>query len=604
MEFPHAVPGSVLKVEKYRDEASGMIKTKIGGVVHPTEDLTLWEGIENQNRLSRIGHLSEQVESKRLVMGPADLLPVVVYPKYPEITYPDKTRTPKEVLIAASFSAASVRPLVDLADLEARNGLSGCVQADGGKAICNASRVQLGSLKSDAGVGAVVEYKDEAKASVDLSTLANSGYNPGPVPGGAGLGVHAATFEAGLSAKMLNCLGVTATYDVLTTINPGEIRHSESAFRTLVAAAPSASFYHRKSLTFDGTDDVNYIVNNGIQTVSMSVARGALTPYRSTYPEFLTVDDFAYRYPYPVFATITYNSGYQYEVNWQCYNAISVGNVRHTNETTYEMAECMQAKNPPPVYGFCISGSGADCAGDREMPHVVAPGIPESGTDFAFTCIDGGGNNGCGTSWSAPVVNGIAADVIAADSRMAGWPEKVRATLILTAQNVEGGDWTVGGDERDGTGVVSGSEAIAFAQSHTSVYPGNAAVEKGMTASSMSAADFTAGNKRFNLQVPNPKPSGKHLRVVLTWDSNPIVGGSTNALSDLDLVVQTNAGTQSSSSWDNNVEVVDVPAANLSAGGSYYIDVAPYANRIPASGSRTNYFYYSLAWEWVKDHAP
>jgi hypothetical protein len=201
-------------------------------------------------------------------------------------------------------------------------------------------------------------------------------------------------------------------------------------------------------------------------------------------------------------------------------------------------------------------------------------------------------------------VNGLAADVIAADSRMAGWPEKVRATLILTAQNVEGGDWTVGGDERDGAGVVSGSEAIAFAQSHTSVSPGNSAVEKGMTAGSMSAADFNGGNKRFNFQVPNPKPSGKHLRAVLTWDSNPIVGGSTNALSDLDLVVQTNAGNQSSSSWDSNVEVVDVPAANLTTGGSYYIDVAPYANRIPASGSRANYFYYSLAWEWVKDHAP
>jgi hypothetical protein len=82
------------------------------------------------------------------------------------------------------------------------------------------------------------------------------------------------------------------------------------------------------------------------------------------------------------------------------------------------------------------------------------------------------------------------------------------------------------------------------------------------------------------------------------------VGGSTNALSDLDLTVQSNVGTQTSSSWDSNVEVVDVAAGNLTAGGSYYIDISPYANRIPASGSRTNFFYYAIAWGWVKDHAP
>jgi hypothetical protein len=239
--------------------------------------------------------------------------------------------------------------------------------------------------------------------------------------------------------------------------------------------------------------------------------------------------------------------------------------------------------------------------GDREMPHIVVPGYPHTGTTFATTCLEGSGSLNCGTSWSAAIGNGMAASVIAADSRMVSWPEKVRATLILTAQNVESGDWLVSGDERDGTGVVSGSEAVSFAQNHSSVSLNNTAVVSGMHASSLYATDF-GSNKRFNFLVPNPKPSGKHLRAVLTWDSNPDVNAGTNALSDLDLIVQHNNGTSYSSSWDSNVEVVDIPAANLTAGSSYYIDVSAFMNRIPTTG--TNYFYYAVAWTWVKDHAP
>jgi hypothetical protein len=314
------------------------------------------------------------------------------------------------------------------------------------------------------------------------------------------------------------------------------------------------------------------------------------------------MDQMAYTYPYPVFTNPSGNKGYGYEVNWQCYNAVSVGNVRHTNNSTYEMADCTQAKNPPPRYGSsCISGTGPNCAGDREMPPLVAPGFPYTGSAFDNGCTEGLGTLACGSSLSAPLVNGISASVIAADSRMLSWPEKVRATLILTAQNVESGDWTISGDGRDGTGVVSGAEALSFAKDHTSVSPNNAAVVSGMHGSSLYATDF-GSSKRFNFLVPNPKPAGKHLRVVLTWDSNPDVNAGTNALSDLDLIAQHNSGTSFSSSWESNVEVVDIPAANLTAGSSYYIDVNPYMSRIPSTG--TNYFYYVVAWTWVKDHAP
>ncbi|HKP94594.1 MAG TPA: hypothetical protein VJ385_02445 [Fibrobacteria bacterium] len=603
MEFPVALPGAVLKMEKALDPATGKVVLKKSGVLFSKQDLLSLESQEAQASRSQLGSLSAGLKAKVERMGSSDKVRIVLHAKYPPISYPDKTRYSPEQLRASSKAAAELAPVVSLEKLAARYGMQS-MEVDGtGKAVCLVGRTQLEAMKSDEDVGGMEEFREEVGASVELATLSASAYNPGSVPSGAGSGVHAATFEWGLTSSFLSCLGISATWDASTTSDQDDIRHTHAMFRTLVSTAPSAIFYHRKSLTFDGSSDVNYIIDNAIQTVSLSRSRGETVAFHSTYAEFLVMDDFAYRYPYPVFVNPASNWGYQYETNWQCYNAISVGNVRHTSNNTYELANCTQTKNPPPVYGSCIAGNGANCARDREMPHLVVPGIPSSGSDFATTCLGGSGTVGCGTSLSASIGNGIAADIIAADGRLNGWPEKVRATMILTAQNVDGGYWSDSTDGRDGSGVVSGSDAVSFAQNHTSVSPGNTATEKGMTANSIYASDFSAANKRFNYLVPNPKPSGKHLRVVLTWDSNPIVGGGTNALSDMDLTVQVNGTTQGSYSWNSNIEVVDVDAGSLTAGSSYYIDVDPFINRIPASGSRTNFFYYAIAWAWVKDHA-
>lgn len=605
-EFQHALPGKILKSQKVLDPVTGKVKIEL--VVDGAEtklDLVSLENQEFSAKRAQNGSLSPELMRKVDSLNPLQSVKVAIHLKYPPISYPDKTRHSPEALIASSIAATAVAPIGNLNVVAMRNALLGIETRGPGIAIANVTKTQLQSLRLDPDVGSVVSINDEALLSPELTTLAPSAYNPGSVPSGSGSGVNVATFETGLTSGFLSCIGVTpVSWDANNSSIVFDIRHSNGTFRTLVSAAPSANFYHRRTSVYDGANDVNFLINNAIQTVSMSVARGSSTPYHSTHAEFLVMDDFAYRYPYPVFVNPTANLGYQYEVNWQGYNGISVGNVRHTGNATYDMADCTHAKNPPPVYGSCISGSGSNCAGDREMPHLVIPGIPYTGTSFATTCLEGSGTMNCGTSWSAAVGNGMAANVIAADSRMSGWPEKVRATLILTAQNVDGGDWYANTDGRDGAGVVSGSEAVSFAQNHTSVSVGGAAAEKGMMAGSLYATDFSASNKRFNYVVPNPKPSGKHLRVVLTWDSNPIVGGSTNALSDIDLTVQTNSGTSGAYSWDNNVEVVDVAAAGLTAGSSYYIDVDPVINRIPASGSRTIFTYYAIAWAWVKDDAP
>ncbi len=606
LEYPLSLPGQIFKVHKALDSASGKIwvESDLGQSLSPI-GIREREVLEERVEQSQRGKLSRELSRNILSMNSSETKRVKIILRYPPIAYPDKTKGNSASLAAASWSAANLAPVAEMGDIAARHGLGLLNTSGSGNGIVFATKAQLLELQGDGDIAAVEESNDEFSASPELTTLAPSAYNPGPVPSGAGYNVNAATFEFGLSQGFLNCIGVTPVlWDAYTTSNLTDQRHSEAVFRCLAAAAPSANFYHRRSLVFDGTSDVNYLLNNSIQTVSISQTRGGTSPYRSTYSEFLTMDDFAYRSPYPVFVTPSANAGYQYECNWQGYNGISVGNVRHTDNSTFEFADCTQTKNPPPVYGSCISGSGADCAGDREMPIVVAPGIPYTGTTFATTCLDGQGGLNCGTSFSAPIANGIAADLLAADSRMSAWPEKVRAAMVLTAQNVDGGDWSYATDGRDGSGTVSGSEGVSFAQNHTSVSPGNSAVEKGMGASSMYASDFSGANKRFYVAAPNPLPSGKHLRVVLTWDSNPVVGGGVNALSDLDLIVQTNSGTSGSYSWDGNVEVVDVSNGSLTSGSTYWVDVDPVINRIPTSGSRTDYFYWSIAWEWVADHAP
>jgi hypothetical protein len=198
--------------------------------------------------------------------------------------------------------------------------------------------------------------------------------------------------------------------------------------------------------------------------------------------------------------------------------------------------------------------------------------------------------------------SGIAACVISADSRMVGWPEKVRAVILATAQNVDFNYWNYLQDGRDGAGVVCGTDAVWLAKNHTTITgPNNTAANYGICAGSLTSS-FQNQGMQFNISIPNPKPSGKHLRVVLTWDSSPSYSGQTNDLSDLDLYMYGNNSGYNSFSYESNVEMMDVPASDLTSGTTYVATVYGSTIRIP-SNAYVSYIYYSIAWTWVKDHA-
>lgn len=391
--------------------------------------------------------------------------------------------------------------------------------------------------------------------------------------------------------------------------------HTQVMFSLLWYAAPQANFYHYAEVHYGMNyqdQRAQFIINNFIQTVSCSYTAA----YSANWDEMLLIDDFAYSYPYPVFCNPAANDAPTGGiVNWGCYNAISVGASHQPDLNHYEWAAYSNYVNPPAF----ISGSPAD----REMPYVLAPGTPPydvNNPPWDYHCMNNGQpvavgwdyesalltpfcTNIRGTSLSAPVANGIAADVISANSNFIGWPEKVRAALMVTAQNCDGGEWDASVDGKDGAGAILGTNAVLFAQNHTAISgPNNTAAQDGLYASSWYSTETT--QKQFYILVPNPKPANKHLRVVVTWDSRPDLTGYQNYLSDLDLVVKPVPGGQgsygASASWNGNVEIVDVPGSSLSAGSTIQAIVTPCVFRF---SSYPDFFYYSIGWTWVADHA-
>ncbi len=241
---------------------------------------------------------------------------------------------------------------------------------------------------------------------------------------------------------------------------------------------------------------------------------------------------------------------------------------------------------------------------DREMPYLVAQGH-QANENVTANCII---PLCCGTSFSAPIVNGIAANLRSVNAEMWLWPEKVRATLLVTAQNVDYGEWDCNFDRRDGAGVVSGRNAELFASSCINiapnyVYNSNASpVENGMGVITCNAGGSIAA-MTFKIKTPSVLPVGKHLRVVLTWDSNArttTLMDTYNSLSDFDLSLIVGPNIYTSASYNGSIEIVNVINDNyMLPNTTYSAVVSNPVNRIP-TGDIT---YLCVAWTWVVNHA-
>jgi hypothetical protein len=195
---------------------------------------------------------------------------------------------------------------------------------------------------------------------------------------------------------------------------------------------------------------------------------------------------------------------------------------------------------------------------DREKPEVSAPGTAIKSTIMSPTGSCDNAEIGSGTSFSAPMVAGLAAGLMQAKPSLGAYPELMKALILAGAlDNVEGSPAM---SERDGAGGVN---ALA---SYQSTINGRYRWDQ------VAAGSFDAnGFYTMNLGWVN---AGQRVKVALVWDSNPTADYFNDPLNaDLDLNVIGPVDSRWSSTWDNSYEVVDFTAT---ASGNFQIRIAKF----------------------------
>ncbi len=215
------------------------------------------------------------------------------------------------------------------------------------------------------------------------------------------------------------------------------------------------------------------------------------------------------------------------------YNVIAVGNYDDKGTITVSdntMNSSSSYKDPTSTHS------------DREKPEVAAPGTSITSLVMAPTGNCATGNVGSGTSYSSPMVAGIAGLLMEAKPALKLYPESVKALIMAGARdNVEGAARL---SEYDGAGGVD-----AFSSYNSAI--NNQYKWMYVTPSTFDASGYIT----IDMGTIEAK---KRVKVALVWDSTPSSDYTTDSLkADLDLKVTGPGVTKWSLSWDNSYEVVD-----------------------------------------------
>jgi hypothetical protein len=193
--------------------------------------------------------------------------------------------------------------------------------------------------------------------------------------------------------------------------------------------------------------------------------------------------------------------------------------------------------------------------GDREKPEVAAPGANIKTTVMSPNFACDMAEIGSGTSFSAPAVAGLAADLIQVNSSLRIFPESLKALILAGAtDNIEG---AAGLSEKDGAGGVNA--LTSYTSTISNRYRWFDVVPSSFDAN----RDLTIDMGWVN--------AGQRVKIALVWDSTPTSDYLTDPLkADLDLYVFGPNQFQGCASFDNSYEVVDFTATQS---GNFQIKV-------------------------------
>ena len=218
----------------------------------------------------------------------------------------------------------------------------------------------------------------------------------------------------------------------------------------------------------------------------------------------------------------------------------------------------------------------------RNKPEVVAvgcaqwsPGQPTTGMESTTTSTPWTGDVGCGTSYAAPAVAGMATSLM---NRLGtGWwayPEAIKAVIIATAlHNIEGDSRR---SEYDGAGAIDMAAADTVAANGW------------LRSQNVDGNSFTANDIDYDIGTLY---AGERFRAALAYDSNPAGDYSTDPLEgDLDLYLVNDAGTVvATSAGVDSWEIIDW---NVTATGNYRLRVHNFSGSLSSIEST----WIGLAW--------
>jgi len=225
------------------------------------------------------------------------------------------------------------------------------------------------------------------------------------------------------------------------------------------------------------------------------------------------------------------------------YNVIAVGASDDKNTTDWA---------DDTMGGYSSYSNPSTTHNDREEPDVTAPGTNFQSTTNASPWT---GDVGSGTSYAAPIVTGVIAQLMERSFPLTIHPAAVRAVLMATAAHNIEGDARL--SDRDGAGEIVADWADDLVQGVNGQYVAT------------TFGPNSPGTSEYGVSLT----AGRPTRVVLTWDVDPNYSSySSEPSGDLDLQVINAAGqvVSQSTSFDNNYEIVYFTPAT---GGQYKLRV-------------------------------